>query len=165
MYPHLPDGDRSGYGADFYHADRSYHQQFVYVGSGDHLQLWFHFPENGYRGKQYISQTVNLKFIPDMVTFSQYATVLFKSPDYLLKFWNSVILVVPIVVFRWWWQCSPHMASQGPEENFPQSSFCICDLNDDAISGYTGAKLSGLKLDEATGYELEYMASGYFFTV
>ena len=51
-------------------------------------------------GKQYISQTVNLKFIPDMVTFSQYATVLFKSPDYLLKFWNSVILVVPIVVFQ-----------------------------------------------------------------
>lgn len=40
--------------------------------------------------------------------------------------------------------------------------FCICDLNDDAISGYTGAKLSGLKLDEASGYELEYMASGYF---
>ena len=64
-------------------------------------------------GKQYISQTVNLKFIPDMVTFSQYATVLFKSPDYLLKFWYS----------SWWWQCSPHMASQGPEENFPQSSF------------------------------------------
>ena len=51
MYPHLPDGDRSGYGADFYHADRSYHQQFIYVGSGDHLQLWFHFPENGYRGQ------------------------------------------------------------------------------------------------------------------
>ena len=51
-------------------------------------------------GKQYIAQTVNLKFIPDMVTFSQYATVLFKSPDYLLKFWNSVILVVPIVVFQ-----------------------------------------------------------------
>ena len=51
-------------------------------------------------GKQSISQTVNLKFIPDMVTFSQYATVLFKSPDYLLKFWNSVILVVPIVVFQ-----------------------------------------------------------------
>ena len=33
MYPHLPDGDCSGYGADFYHADRSYHQQFVYVGA------------------------------------------------------------------------------------------------------------------------------------
>lgn len=51
-------------------------------------------------GKVYISETVNLKFIPDMVTFSQYATTLFKSPDYLLKFWNSIILVVPIVIFQ-----------------------------------------------------------------
>lgn len=51
-------------------------------------------------GKQYISEVVNLKFIPDMVSFSQYITVLFKSPDYLLKFWNSIILVVPIVVFQ-----------------------------------------------------------------
>ena len=50
--------------------------------------------------KVYISDTVNLKFIPDMVTFSQYITTLFKSPDYLLKFWNSMILVVPIVVFQ-----------------------------------------------------------------
>jgi len=50
--------------------------------------------------KKFISDTVNLKFIPDMVSFSQYITVLFKSPDYLLKFWNSVILVVPIVVFQ-----------------------------------------------------------------
>ena len=51
-------------------------------------------------GKTYISEKVNLKFIPDMVSFSQYITVLFKSPDYLFKFWNSVILVVPIVVFQ-----------------------------------------------------------------
>jgi len=51
-------------------------------------------------GKTYIAETVNLKFIPDMVTFSQYITTLFKSPDYLLKFWNSIILVVPIVVFQ-----------------------------------------------------------------
>ncbi len=49
-------------------------------------------------GKVYIAETVNLKFIPDMVTFSQYTTVLLKSPEYLLKFWNSVILVVPIVL-------------------------------------------------------------------
>ena len=35
-----------------------------------------------------------------MVSFSQYITVLFKSPEYLFKFWNSVILVVPIVVFQ-----------------------------------------------------------------
>ena len=51
-------------------------------------------------GKQFISEVVNLKFIPDKVSFSQYITVLFKSPDYLLKFWNSIILVVPIVVFQ-----------------------------------------------------------------
>ena len=50
--------------------------------------------------KKFISDAVNLKFIPDKVSFSQYITVLLKSPDYLLKFWNSVILVVPIVVFQ-----------------------------------------------------------------
>ena len=51
-------------------------------------------------GSTYISDEVNLKFIPDMVSFSQYITVLIKSPDYLLKFWNSVILVVPIVLLQ-----------------------------------------------------------------
>ena len=48
-------------------------------------------------GTKYISEKVNLKFIPDKVSFYQYITVLFKSPDYLLKFWNSVLYVVPIV--------------------------------------------------------------------
>ncbi len=51
-------------------------------------------------GKVFISEKVNLKLIPDMVSFSQYFTVLLKSPDYLMKFWNSVILVVPIVFFQ-----------------------------------------------------------------
>lgn len=50
--------------------------------------------------KTYISETLNLKFIPDKVSFSQYLSVLFKSPEYLLKFWNSVILVVPITFFQ-----------------------------------------------------------------
>lgn len=58
----------------------------------------FETDENG--GKTYISEAVNLKFIPDEVTFEQYKTVLLKSPDYLLKFWNSMVLVVPIVVFQ-----------------------------------------------------------------
>lgn len=58
------------------------------------------FQKNDTGGKNYIAEAVNLKFIPDMVSFSQYATVLLKSPDYLLKFWNSIILVVPIVVFQ-----------------------------------------------------------------
>ena len=48
----------------------------------------------------YVSEKVNLKFIPDKVTLSQYITGLLKSPEYLLKFWNSVILVVPIVIFQ-----------------------------------------------------------------
>ncbi len=58
------------------------------------------FATNANGGKVYISEKVNLKFIPDLVSFSQYATVLLKSPDYLLKFWNSVILVGPIVLFQ-----------------------------------------------------------------
>ena len=58
------------------------------------------FATNEKGGKVYISEKVNLKFIPDMVSFSQYITVLLKSPEYLLKFWNSVILVGPIVFFQ-----------------------------------------------------------------
>ena len=54
--------------------------------------------DNG--GKVFIAEKVNLKFLPDMVTFNQYVTVLFRSPAYLLKFWNSVFYVVPIVVFQ-----------------------------------------------------------------
>ncbi|MDE7226619.1 MAG: carbohydrate ABC transporter permease [Ruminococcus sp.] len=50
--------------------------------------------------KVFISENVNLKFIPDKVTFEQYKSVLLKSPDYLLKFWNSVVLTVPITVFQ-----------------------------------------------------------------
>jgi len=48
----------------------------------------------------FVSDSVNLKFIPDKVSADQYVTVLFRSPDYLLKFWNSVILVIPIVVLQ-----------------------------------------------------------------
>ncbi len=58
------------------------------------------FATNSAGGKAYISERVNLKFIPDIVTFKQYVTVLFKSPAYLLKFWNAVILTVPIVLFQ-----------------------------------------------------------------
>lgn len=48
----------------------------------------------------YVSKTVNLKFIPDKVTMSQYLSGLIKSPEYLFKFWNSVILVTPIVFLQ-----------------------------------------------------------------
>ena len=55
---------------------------------------------SGSDGKTYIADSVNLKFIPDKVTLHQYIAVLIRSPDYLLKFWNSVILVVPIVLLQ-----------------------------------------------------------------
>ena len=48
----------------------------------------------------YVSDSVNLKFIPDKVSADQYITVLFRSPEYLIKFWNSVVLVIPIVVLQ-----------------------------------------------------------------
>lgn len=50
--------------------------------------------------KTFISEDVTLKFIPDKTTFSQYRDVLFKNPEYLFKFWNSVILTVPITLFQ-----------------------------------------------------------------
>ncbi len=50
--------------------------------------------------KVFISENVNLKFIPDKATVSQYKEVLFKNPEYLFKFWNSVILTVPITLFQ-----------------------------------------------------------------
>ena len=49
-------------------------------------------------GGGFVSKTVNLKFIPDKVVFTQYIRGLVESPEYLLKFWNSVLLVVPIVL-------------------------------------------------------------------
>ena len=54
--------------------------------------------ENG--GKVFVSDTVYIKFIPNKVSFDQYSSVLFKSPDYLYKFWNSVIYTVPIMIFQ-----------------------------------------------------------------
>ncbi|MCR5600306.1 MAG: carbohydrate ABC transporter permease [Ruminococcus sp.] len=50
--------------------------------------------------KTFISSNVNLKFIPDKVTFDQYKAVLIQNSDYLIKFWNSVLLTVPITVFQ-----------------------------------------------------------------
>lgn len=40
---------------------------------------------------------VNLKLLPDWLTFEQYSQVLIRSPNFLRMFWNSAALVVPIV--------------------------------------------------------------------
>lgn len=65
-----------------------------------HANYGIVFDKDNDGGKQYISEKVNLKFIPEKVSGSQYESVLLKSPDYLLKFWNTVILVIPIMVFQ-----------------------------------------------------------------
>ena len=54
----------------------------------------------GNGGRVFIGEKVNLQLIPSKVSFSQYSTVLLKSPEYLLKFWNSVSYVLPIVLFQ-----------------------------------------------------------------
>ncbi|GGH30924.1 sugar ABC transporter permease [Paenibacillus segetis] len=41
---------------------------------------------------------VNLKLIPDWLSFGQYAGVLVRKPIFLQMFWNSVLMVTPIIV-------------------------------------------------------------------
>ncbi|MCR8846442.1 carbohydrate ABC transporter permease [Paenibacillus sp. SC116] len=41
---------------------------------------------------------VNLKWIPDWVSLEQYKALLFDRMQFLIMFWNSLLLVVPIVV-------------------------------------------------------------------
>ena len=48
-------------------------------------------------GAKYLDKTPMLKLVPEKVSIDQYKNLLFMSPTYLLKFWNSIILVVPIV--------------------------------------------------------------------
>ena len=48
----------------------------------------------GIREDEYIDMNV----IPEKVTLSQYAELLFESPVYLNMFWNSVKITVPIVI-------------------------------------------------------------------
>ena len=44
------------------------------------------------------NEYVDVNIIPDKVTLSQYAELLFDSPVYLNMFWNSVKITVPIVL-------------------------------------------------------------------
>ena len=50
--------------------------------------------------KAYLTQPISVTLIPETVSTEQYEKVLLQSPDYLQKFWNSVLLVVPITVFQ-----------------------------------------------------------------
>ncbi|MEF2246641.1 carbohydrate ABC transporter permease [Paenibacillus sp. IITD108] len=51
----------------------------------------------GMLGSTDVSDFVHLKWIPDWVSFSQYYNVLISTPQFLYMFWNSVLLVVPII--------------------------------------------------------------------
>jgi multiple sugar transport system permease protein len=44
------------------------------------------------------SSFANLKLIPDKVSFAQYGKLFMDNPKYLTMFWNSVFMVVPIIV-------------------------------------------------------------------
>lgn len=49
-------------------------------------------------GQSQTSEFVNLKWIPDWVSFQQYFKVLISTPKFLYMFWNSVFIVVPIII-------------------------------------------------------------------
>lgn len=51
--------------------------------------------QSGYR-----SEEISLVFFPELISFKQYIEVLVFSPEYLFKFWNSVFMVVPIVILQ-----------------------------------------------------------------
>lgn len=48
----------------------------------------------------YMSEKAELQLLPDYWSLRQYVTALFLSPDYLMKFWNSVVLVIPTVLLQ-----------------------------------------------------------------
>ncbi|MCX8131359.1 MAG: carbohydrate ABC transporter permease [Clostridia bacterium] len=42
--------------------------------------------------------TVSFKLIPESVSFMQYYNVLLRKPKFLIMFWNSVIITIPIII-------------------------------------------------------------------
>ena len=48
----------------------------------------------------YMKEHVILRLVPDIATGEQYHTFLLQSPEYLQKFWNSVLYTVPITILQ-----------------------------------------------------------------
>lgn len=48
----------------------------------------------------YMKERIILKLVPDIATEDQYKTFLLQSPEYLRKFWNSVLYTVPIAILQ-----------------------------------------------------------------
>lgn len=47
--------------------------------------------------EEFISRMPQLQLIPQQVSVEQYKNLLFMTPSYLFRYWNSIILTVPIV--------------------------------------------------------------------
>ena len=47
---------------------------------------------------RFIDEAPQLQLIPQQVSADQYSEVLLKSPSYLFRYWNSILLTVPIVI-------------------------------------------------------------------
>jgi multiple sugar transport system permease protein len=71
----------------------------------------------------WIAPTAHFKLIPDLVSAQQYIEILFKSTDYLIKFWNSVFLVLPIVAGQIFVVPWPPTRSPVSEAAWPRSLF------------------------------------------
>lgn len=55
--------------------------------------------ENNYStGGFHADEYIEMNFVPEKVTLSQYSSLLLDSPVYLNMFWNSVKIVLPIVI-------------------------------------------------------------------
>ena len=48
----------------------------------------------------YMKERIILKLVPDIATGEQYKTFLLQSPEYLQKFWNSVLYTIPITILQ-----------------------------------------------------------------
>lgn len=73
------------------------HYGMVFKGQEETSGWWAYEDQ---KDTTYKNDKVEITLRPAKVTFSQYAAVLFKSPEYLFKFWNSVKLVIPILIFQ-----------------------------------------------------------------
>ena len=83
--------------ADSFMSSTEINAHYGKVFSGNEDRNWWDVPQ---KDTTYKNDKVFIKIKPNRITFSQYADVLFKSPEYLFKFWNSVKLTLPILVFQ-----------------------------------------------------------------
>lgn len=85
--------------ADSFMSETEIMAHYGKVFKEDDNNQWWNY-NNTEKDTTYKNDRVAIRLRPARITFSQYAAVLFKSPEYLFKFWNSVKLTVPILVFQ-----------------------------------------------------------------